>query len=50
MHRPHKSSVGRHEDKKYEYLVAFNYKCEENITDYLEYTGYKEVNSIYLAQ
>jgi len=37
-----------HEDKKY--LVSVKLAWEENITIYLKDTGYKEVNSIYLAQ
>jgi hypothetical protein len=36
-----------HEDKKY--LVSVKLVWEENITIYLKDTGYREVNSIYLA-
>jgi hypothetical protein len=37
-----------HDDKKY--LVSVKLKLEENITFCFKDTGYKEVNSIYLAQ
>jgi hypothetical protein len=37
-----------HEGKKY--LVSVKLKWEEKITIYLKDTGYKEVNSICLAQ